>query len=95
MITDFFESLIKRIKYVKQPNGLKKCKGTSCVKVCHLLKALYSLKPSSRKWYLTLVDYLKSLCYKRLEHDQYVLVYLNGIMYYNWHLYRQSSFFWA
>ena len=80
IITAFLESLMKEIVYVEQPHGFEQPKDTSCARVCHLLRALYGLKQSPREWYLTLVDYLKSLGYERLEHDHCVLVHQNGII---------------
>ncbi len=58
---------MKETVYVEQPHGFEEPKGTSCARVCHLLRALYGLKQSPREWYWTLVDYLKSLGYERLE----------------------------
>ena len=80
IITAFLESLMKETVYVEQPHGFEEPKGTSCARVCHLLRALYGLKQSPREWYLTLVDYLKSLGYERLEHDHCVFVHQNGII---------------
>ncbi len=71
---------MKESVYVEQPNEFKEPKGTSCAQVYHLLRALYGLKQSSREWYLTLVDYFKSLGYGRLEHNHCVFVYQNGII---------------
>ncbi len=47
----------------------------SCAWVCHLLRVLYSLQLSPWEWYLTLVDYLKSLGYEDLEHDHCVFIH--------------------
>ena len=71
---------MKENMYVKQPHRFEKPKNTSCAWVCHLLRTLYSLKQSPREWYLTLVDYLKSLGYKRLEHNHCVFVHQNGFI---------------
>ncbi len=49
IITAFPESLIKETVYVKQPYGFEEYKGTRCARVCHLLRALYGLKQSSRE----------------------------------------------
>ncbi len=80
IITAFLESLMKATVYLAQPHGFEEPKGTCCVRVCHLLRALYGLQQSPREWYLTLVDYLKSLGYERLEHNHCVLVHQNGII---------------
>ena len=49
IITAFLESLMKETVYVKKPPGFEEPKGTSCAQVCHLLRALYSLKQSPRE----------------------------------------------
>ncbi len=80
IITAFLESLIKETVYVEKLHRFGEPKGTSYTRVYHLLRAIYGLKQSPREWYLTLVDYLKSLGYERLEHDHFVFVHQNGII---------------
>ncbi len=80
IIPVFLESLMKETVFVDKPHRFEEPKGTSCARVCHLLRVLYGLKQSSREWYLTLVDYLKSLGYERLEHDHCVFVHRNGFI---------------
>ncbi len=80
IIIAFLGSLIKKTVYLEKPNRIEKPKGTSCVQVFHLLRALYSLTQSPQEWYLTLVNYLKSLGYERLEPDHSIFVYQNGII---------------
>lgn len=55
--------------YMRQPPGFPA--PSSSGKVCHLLKTLYGLKQSGRRWYQKLVDILvKSMGFQRCESDQ-------------------------
>lgn len=73
--TAFFYSLIDKIMYVQLPPGYKK-PGV----VYKLLKALYSLKQSSRLWYQELSTVLvKKLGLKQLHADHGIFASESGI----------------
>jgi Reverse transcriptase (RNA-dependent DNA polymerase) len=62
--------------FMKQPPGYADI--DSQTKVCHLLKTLYGLKQSGRRWYQCLVEIMKSLGFLQCEVDQAVFYRRKG-----------------
>ena len=56
--------------YMAQPPGYHAPNSTG--KVCHLIKTLYSLKQSSRRWYQRLIQIMELLKFQRSDVDQAV-----------------------
>ena len=56
--------------YMAQPPGYHVPNSTG--KVCHLVKTLYGLKQSSRRWYQRLVEIMEAMKFKCSNVDQAV-----------------------
>lgn len=56
--------------YMEQPEGF--IEPGSERKVCRLQRFLYSLKHSSRQWYLQFDTFMRSIGMSRCEYDPYV-----------------------